>query len=254
MPTRRTADFLGVPIDFVSPREALHEIVGWRRVGKRGYITLVNPHSVLACSRDAHMRSAILNSDLVVPDGVGITIAARLLGYGPTQRVPGPCLILEICDSGRVHGLRHFFYGGGEGVAATLARRLAERFPHLEICGLLSPPFCDLTPEQNTAIVHRINAAQPDLVWVGLGTGKQEKWMHTHVGHLRASALIGVGAAFDFHAGTVPWAPAWVRRAGFEWLYRLAHEPRRLWRRNLDGPVFLARIVNQRLLRNPVTP
>ena len=239
-------DLLGVPIDVIDARQALAEIVSWRDTGHHGYVTLLNPHSILECARDRGMRSAVLNSDLALPDGVGITMGARLLGYGHTQRLAGPSFMLNICDWGRMFGLRHFFYGGRENVADTLAHRLGERYPGIRICGTFCPPFREVSPEEDTEFVNRINDASPDLVWVGLGTSKQERWMAAHVGRVRACALLGVGAAFDFHAGTVRWAPAWVRQAGLEWAYRLFQEPRRLWRRNLDSPIFLARIVARR--------
>lgn len=247
MNTSHRRDFLGVPIDLVRMHETLAEILSWREAGRCGYVTLVNPHSVILCARDAEMHSAILDSDIVLPDGVGIMLASRILGYGHNHRVAGPSLMLSLCDAGRPHGLRHFFYGGAEGVAAILAQRLADRCPGLLIAGVLSPPFQTVTPAEDAKLLERINASAPDVLWVALGTGKQEKWMATHVARLRASAVIGVGAAFDFHAGTVPWAPAWIRRAGLEWAYRLAHEPRRLWRRNLDSFVFLTRIAAQRM-------
>jgi N-acetylglucosaminyldiphosphoundecaprenol N-acetyl-beta-D-mannosaminyltransferase len=225
----------------------LAQILCWRRIRHRGYVSLVNPHSVMMCARDSSVRSALLGSDLSLSDGVGITIGARLLGYGRSGRVAGPSLMLDICDRGRKHHLRHFFYGGGEGVARTLAARLAARFPGLRVCGWFCPPFHNIPAEEDATIVDQINAASPDIVWVALGTGKQEKWMVAHRGRIEATALIGVGAAFDFHAGTIPWAPPLIRRAGLEWAYRLLQEPGRLWRRNLDSPLFLARIMKQRM-------
>jgi N-acetylglucosaminyldiphosphoundecaprenol N-acetyl-beta-D-mannosaminyltransferase len=247
MNTNHRRDFLGIPIDLVRMPDVLAETLSWRAARRCGYITLINPHSIIMCARDPEMSCAILDSDIVLPDGVGIILASRLLGYGQCHRVAGPSLMLSLCDAGRANGLRHFFYGGTEGVAAVLAQRLADRCPGLIISGTLSPPFHTPTPAEDTELLERINATSPDVVWVALGTGKQEKWMATHVSRLRASAVIGIGAAFDFHAGTVPWAPAWIRRAGLEWAYRLAHEPRRLWRRNLDSFVFLARIITQRM-------
>jgi N-acetylglucosaminyldiphosphoundecaprenol N-acetyl-beta-D-mannosaminyltransferase len=234
---------LGVPVDILDSRVVVEEIVGWRDRGERGYVTFANPHSILMARRDAEMGAAVLGSDLCLADGVGVTLAAQLLGHRRLDRSPGPSVMLEVCDRGREYGLRHFFYGGAPGVAITLAERMSERYPGLEIAGAMCPPFRALTPAEDADAVARINAARPDIVWVGLGTGKQEKWMAKHAGRVHAAGLLGVGAAFDFHAGTTPWAPRWVRRAGFEWAYRLAHEPRRLWRRNLDSPVFLFRVL-----------
>jgi N-acetylglucosaminyldiphosphoundecaprenol N-acetyl-beta-D-mannosaminyltransferase len=240
-------DFLGIPIDLVEAGYPLEQILSWRRTGHRGYVSLVNPHSLMTCARDSGMRAALLGSDVSLADGVGITVGARLLGYGRTGRLAGPSLMLDMCDRGRQHLLRHFFYGGGEDVARTLAARLAARFPGLKVCGWFCPPFHAFRAEEDAAIVDQINVASPDIVWVALGTGKQEKWMAAYRGRIEATALIGVGAAFDFHAGTIPWAPSLIRRAGLEWAYRLLQEPGRLWRRNLDGPLFLARIMSQRI-------
>jgi N-acetylglucosaminyldiphosphoundecaprenol N-acetyl-beta-D-mannosaminyltransferase len=143
-------------------------------------------------------------------------------------------------------GYRHFFYGGAEGVPERLAQRLRERFAGLSIAGWYSPPFRPLTPAEDDALVHRINEADPDILWVGLSTPKQERWMSTHIGRLRVPVVIGVGAAFDFHAGLKRQAPRWMQRSGLEWLFRLLTEPRRLWRRYLiNNPVFVLHVVRQ---------
>jgi N-acetylglucosaminyldiphosphoundecaprenol N-acetyl-beta-D-mannosaminyltransferase len=147
--------------------------------------------------------------------------------------------MLRLFDAGRASGLRHFLYGGRPDVLEELCRRLQRRFPDATICGSFSPPFRALSASEDAEVVDMISNTRPDVVWLGLGAPKQEKWISEHVGKIPAAAMIGVGAAFDFHAGAIPRAPVWVRRAGFEWAYRLAHEPTRLWRRNLDSPVFL---------------
>jgi N-acetylglucosaminyldiphosphoundecaprenol N-acetyl-beta-D-mannosaminyltransferase len=155
--------------------------------------------------------------------------------------------MLEIVKCGRAHNFRHFFYGGGTGVAQRLAEHFVAAYPGVAVAGAYSPPYRPLTADEDIKVVELINGADPDIVWVGLGTGKQEKWMASHVGRINAAALFGIGAAFDFHSGRVPWAPEWIRRSGLEWAYRLVHEPRRLWRRNLDSPVFLAAVIAQRI-------
>jgi N-acetylglucosaminyldiphosphoundecaprenol N-acetyl-beta-D-mannosaminyltransferase len=157
--------------------------------------------------------------------------------------------MLNVCDDGRALGHRHFFYGGGEGIAERLGDVLTRQFPGLNVVGTYCPPFRDLTPEEDNEIVSKINATKPDIVWVGLGAPKQEKWMASHLGRIHAPAMIGVGAAFDFHTGNVPWAPRWMRRSGLEWAYRLFAEPRRMWRRNLDSPLFLGRILTQSIAK-----
>ena len=223
----------------------LQSCVGRR--GERRYIAVANPHSVLMCHRSEQMGRAAAKADMTLPDGVGIILASQLLGYPHNGRVSGPTLMLRLCDSGRRQGYRHFFYGGTQGVAERLAQRLLSMFPGLEVAGTYYPPFRPLSEQQDQAVVTQINSTEPDIVWVGLGAPKQEQWMARHVGKIKAAALIGVGAAFDFHSGKVKWAPASVRRLGLEWAYRLAQNPRRMWRRNLDSPLFLSRVMRQRL-------
>lgn len=238
---------LGVRFDLADYAAVLETLYGWRETGKRSYVTITNPHSVLMCRRDEEMRRATDGAGLTLPDGVGIIWAAAILGYPHHGRVTGPTLMLRLCDEGRRLGLRHYFYGGTEGVADQLAERLSERFPGLAVAGTYCPPFRALGPEEDEAILRKINAAKPDVVWVGLGAPKQEKWMAARVGRIEAAAMIGVGAAFDFHSGNVQWAPKWVRALGIEWAYRLVLEPGRLWRRNLDSPLFLMKVLCQRL-------
>ena len=244
-----TSNILGVPFDLVSLDEALTGIESWRRRGERKYVAFVNPHSVAMSRRDEGMRTAIEGAAMTLPDGTGVIVAAKLLGYPNAGRITGPSFMLACCDRGRRHGYRHFFCGGQDGVAEALAARLTARYPGLQIAGTYRPPFRDLSPGEDEAMVAQINATKPDIVWVGLGAPKQERWMAAHCGRIEAAAMLGVGAAFDFHAGTVHWAPPWVRRLGIEWAYRLASEPRRLWRRNLDSFWFLHSAVEQRIRR-----
>jgi N-acetylglucosaminyldiphosphoundecaprenol N-acetyl-beta-D-mannosaminyltransferase len=171
------------------------------------------------------------------------------------RRVYGPDLMLAVLERAAARGWTSFLYGGKEGVPELLAERLVARFPGLRIVGWYSPPFRALTPDEDSAIVERINAARPDLVWVGLSTPKQERWMAAHVGHLVAPVLLGVGAAFDIHAGTLRQAPPWMQRSGLEWAYRLYREPRRLWRRYLsNNPRFVVGIIRRqpRLVAPPI--
>jgi N-acetylglucosaminyldiphosphoundecaprenol N-acetyl-beta-D-mannosaminyltransferase len=158
---------------------------------------------------------------------------ARWLGHMNTRRVYGPDLMRTLSALSPARGYRHFYYGGGEGVAERLKSALEQTYPGLNVVGTITPPFRAVTREEDEAIVARIRAARPDIIWVGLSTPKQERWMASHVGRLDAPALIGVGAAFDFLAGDKKQAPAWMQRCALEWLFRLATEPRRLWRRYL---------------------
>ena len=247
--TENAVDVLSVRFDLIAEQVVLETIERWRQAGERRYIVISNPHSVLTCHRDPEMHHATNEADLVLPDGVGIILAARLLKYTHNGRITGPYLMLKLCDWGRTHGYRHYFYGGRPGTAERLTTRLMEAYPGLAIAGTYCPPFRRPTADEDENIVATINAAKPDVLWVGLGAPKQEKWMRDHVGRVSATVMIGVGAAFDYHAGNVPWSPEWIRRLGLEWAYRWAHEPRRLWRRNLDSPLFLAKVMGQRFSR-----
>lgn len=240
-----TRQVSGVDFDLLSIEAVPGLMDQWRRTGRQCYVSLVNPHSVMMCKRDERLNAAIGRADLVLPDGIGIVLGCKILGYGRQHRVSGPNLMLHVCDAGRMLGFRHYFYGGARGVADRLAERLMARYPGLEVAGTHMPPFHDLSAEEDEAEVSRINAARPDIVWIGMGAPKQEKWMAAHSGRIHATAMLGVGAAFDFHSGNVRWAPRWVRRIGCEWAYRLMLEPRRMWRRNLDSPMFLAFVAAQ---------
>ena len=242
----RKYKILGVNIDLVNYAEVIKTIGQWRREGQRNYVIIANPHSLMSCTRDALMREATREAALIVPDGIGMIWGARLLRYEHCGRVTGPTLMLKLCDDGRQAGYRHFFYGGREGVAEEMASNLTQRFSGLTVAGTYAPPFRTLTPEEDAQVVERINRSRPDIVWVGLGAPKQEKWMAAHLGRIKATAMVGVGAAFDFHSGNAKWAPRWVRDLGLEWIWRLAQEPRRMWRRNLDNPLFLLAVINQR--------
>ena len=241
----RKYNILKVPFDLVDYRRVMGTIEQWRLNGGRHYVTLTPPHSVVMCCRDVELKKATTRADLTLPDGVGIILAAKLLRYPNSGRVTGPTLMFRLCDWGRSIDLRHFFYGGLPGIADLLADRLSERFPGLMVVGSYCPPFTRPSPKEDAEIIQNINSCKPDIVWVGLGSPKQEKWMREHVGMINAAALIGVGAAFDFHSGRVKWAPDWMRKAGIEWAYRLAREPIRMWRRNVSSFVFLSKVISQ---------
>jgi N-acetylglucosaminyldiphosphoundecaprenol N-acetyl-beta-D-mannosaminyltransferase len=184
-------------------------------------------HTVLEC-HDAPDLAAIVNqAGMATPDGMPLVWLGRLRGH-PVERVYGPDLMLAVCERGQARGYRHFFYGGAEGVAETLAARLRARFPRLLVAGSYCPPFRPLTAAEEREVAAQINASGADIVWVGLGTPKQDYWVARFRPLLTAPVLIAVGAAFDFHAGRVRQAPRWMQRAGLEWLFRLTQDPRRL--------------------------
>jgi N-acetylglucosaminyldiphosphoundecaprenol N-acetyl-beta-D-mannosaminyltransferase len=185
---------------------------------------------------------------LNTPDGMPMVWVGRLRGFRSMSRVYGPDLMYLVCDFTQKKDYTHFLYGGAEGVAPELKRRLEEKFPGLKIVGTYTPPFRPLEAAEEAELTRTINALQPDIVWVGLSTPKQEKFMARFRPRLDVTLMFGVGAAFDFHAGRVRQAPRWMQRSGLEWFFRLCSEPRRLWRRYLtNNPRFVFRILCQLL-------
>jgi N-acetylglucosaminyldiphosphoundecaprenol N-acetyl-beta-D-mannosaminyltransferase len=233
-------DVLGVPVSLLTRERAVETIDTWIRTHDRQYVCVTGVHGVMESQHDEELRHIHEEAGLVTPDGMPLVWLARARGFERVERVYGPDLMLACCEAGLGRGYRHFFYGGAPGVGERLAERLRERFDGLRVAGIYAPPFRPLTPDEDAALVEQINASQADIVWVGLSTPKQERWMAAHVGRLTASALIGVGAAFDFNAGLKPQAPRWMQRSGLEWSFRLATEPRRLWKRYAtNNPLFV---------------
>jgi len=241
-------NILGVGVSAINMATALEIIEGWIARRESHYVCVTGVHGVMESRRDESLRRIHDQAGLVTPDGMPLVWLSRLRGFHQVDRVYGPDLMLALCERSVDLGYRHFFYGGAEGVPEQLAAVLQGRFPGLRVVGTYSPPFRPLTPEEDREMVRMINGANPDIVWVGLSTPKQERWMAEHVGRLTAPVLIGVGAAFDFHTGRKPQAPRWMQRAGLEWLFRLLTEPRRLWRRYLiNNPLFIALVVLEML-------
>ena len=239
---------LGVGVSPITKGYALATIERWIAEGRRQYVCVSGIHGVMESQRDPRLRAIHNGAGLVTPDGMPLVWISRLKGFRHVERVYGPDLMLACCERSVTTGYRHYFYGGGPGVPEQLAERLGARFPGLKVVGCLSPPFRAVTAEEDAAIVDQINRAAPDIVWVGLSTPKQEQWMFTHRSRLQAPVFIGVGAAFDFHAGLKPQAPGWMQRSGLEWLFRLWQEPRRLWRRYLrNNPLFVWHVCLQSL-------
>jgi N-acetylglucosaminyldiphosphoundecaprenol N-acetyl-beta-D-mannosaminyltransferase len=239
-------DVLGVDVSAINMDDALEVIDGWITSGERQYVCVTGVHGVMESQRDPVLRRIHNAAGLVTPDGMPLVWLSRFHGQRRTTRVYGPDLMLALCERSIATGYRHFFYGGSDRVAEKLVQRLERRFPGLAIAGVHSPPYRSLTSGEDDEIVRHINGTKPDIVWVGLGTPKQEHWMAQHVQRLTASALIGVGAAFDFHAGVKAQAPRWMQRSGLEWLFRMASEPRRLGRRYLvNNPTFVWQTLRQ---------
>lgn len=237
---------LGVGVSVLTLDQARDLVVGVRGRLRCGYVCLGIVHSLGEARRDPSYRRILNESWLTTPDGMPLVWMAHWQGRREVTRVYGPDLLLAVCDAGRATGLRHFFYGGAPGVADELARRLSARFPGLALAGTYSPPYRPLTADEFKELQTRLTAAQPDVMWVGLGTPKQDRFMAESWNRLDAGVLIGVGAAFDFHSGRLRQAPLWMQRSGLEWLYRLCQEPRRLAVRYLVyNPLFILRAAAQ---------
>lgn len=219
-------------IDALTRAEALDRLLEWARVRESRNVSVCNVHVVVSASRDAAFRDAINSADMATPDGAPVAWMLRRLGFAGQQRISGPDLMWALCARCAHEGLPVYLYGSTEATLAALDERLRAGFPGLSIGGMESPPFRPLTEAEDAAAVAKINASRACIVFVGLGCPKQEHWMAEHRGRVNA-VMIGVGAAFEFHAGLAKRAPQWMRDNGLEWLHRLASEPRRLWKRYL---------------------
>jgi len=240
---------LGVRVNAVQVADVISQMKDWILHPSRcHYIAVTDMHSVMQAQRAPGFRHILSSADLVVPDGFPLVWLGRRKGFALKKRVYGPELMERFCEQTAAKGYRHFFYGGAPGVAQDLAARLASRFPGLNIAGACSPPFRPLTLEEDAEAVSLINRSDADVLWVGLGAPKQERWMFEHRHSLKVPVLVGVGAAFDFHTGRIAQAPPWIRDHGFEWLFRLSREPSRLWQRYLIyGTKFVALLLLEAL-------
>lgn len=230
--TRQTATVVSATVDALSWAQALTRIQDWASRHESRYVCITNVHSVVTAGRDARVCDVVRNADMVTPDGAPVAWMLRRLGFPDQQRINGPDLMWRFCANAARNGQSIYLFGGTPATLSALERKLTEAFPLLRVAGADSPPFRPLTAEEDAAAVARINASGAGTVWVGLGCPKQELWMAEHRGKINA-VMIGVGAAFDYHAGTIGRAPTWMQNAGLEWIYRLCSEPRRLWRRYL---------------------
>jgi len=201
-------------------------------------------HGIMEAHRDPQFKKVLNAAELFAPDGILVTSIARLRGFPLERKNTGPELMWEFSKIAHEKGYRYFIYGDTDNTLQRLAGRLKEAFSGIEIVGLLSPPFRPLSRDEDQSIIHSINQAKPDVLWVGLGMPKQEWWIHQHRDQLDVPVVVGAGAALKFLSGSVQRAPAWMRNWGFEWLWRLLQEPGRVWRRVfVDAPRFVSLVV-----------
>ena len=248
---------LGVGISPVNLDTAEDLIFNAIDSGQQGYVGVTGVHGVSEAQNDSKFKDILNNTFINTPDGMPMVWYARLYGFEKVSGVYGPDLMLNICARSVDRKVKHFFYGGGEGVADLLKEKLEKKFPGIEIVGTYTPPFRPLTNDEEIEVRNLINISGAHCVWVGLSTPKQEKFMSGFLNRFGANqsgdsslkgpkVFFGVGAAFDFHAGLIPQAPNWMQQSGLEWLYRLYKEPKRLWKRYLkNNPLFLFRALLQ---------
>jgi N-acetylglucosaminyldiphosphoundecaprenol N-acetyl-beta-D-mannosaminyltransferase len=242
-PERRT--ILGIGVDATSYEDATARVMEWAGRGESRMVCLGVVASVMEARESAGYRAALESADLVTPDGMPLVWMLRGLGAGPASRVYGPDLTIAVLGAAQAEGIAVGFYGSSEEVLARLVTNLRRRFPRLQVAFREAPPFRPLSAEEDEGVVRGITRSGARILFVGLGGAKQDLWMAEHRGRV-AAVMLGVGAAFDFLAGSKPQAPLWMRNAGLEWLFRLATEPRRLWRRYLrHNPRFALLAVKQ---------
>ncbi len=251
--TRVRRPVLGCPIDALSESEALDRIDAWAQDKESRAVYLCNVHSVVTASRLKHFSSVIERSDMATPDGMPIAWMMRRRGQPAQARISGPDLMMAYCERAESTGSSIFLLGSDDETLAALRGNLQRRFPRMRIAGAISPPFRPLTSEEDAAIVETINQSGASVLFVGLGCPKQECWIDQHLGQIHA-VMIGVGAAFAFHAGTLRRAPLWMRNAGLEWAFRLLCEPRKLWRRYLvTNTLFVCGVLAEAMRRRRAT-
>jgi len=233
-------DVLGVSLHAMNLRVACDAILEALRARRKGYICVTGVHGVIEAQDDAAFRHILNDAFLNTTDGMPLVWLGKRAVGASVDRVYGPDLMLEVFAATRSGEFTHFFYGGAPGVADELKARLETRFPGVRVVGTFCPPFRPLNPAEDAALAATVSEAKPDFMWVGLSTPKQERFMAEYLRRLDVTLMAGVGAAFDFHSGRVRQAPHWIQRSGFEWLYRLAMQPRRLARRYLvNNPRFV---------------
>ncbi len=238
---------LGVPVALTTYDHTMDWIDGMVAAQAKGYVCVAAVHTIMAFSEDEGLKDAVLHSSMVVPDGQPIVWALKALGHPLPDRVYGPTLMAKSCERAARTGQRIFLYGGrNEGALVQLTLNLRRQYPGIRIVGGYSPPYRPLSDDEEQQVIDMIDGSGADVVWVGIGVPKQEKWMRAMRDKLQAPVFVGVGAAFDFHAGLIPQAPPTLQRFGLEWAFRLAQEPGRLWKRYAKyNPLFVLGFVRQ---------
>jgi N-acetylglucosaminyldiphosphoundecaprenol N-acetyl-beta-D-mannosaminyltransferase len=246
----KTISLLGVNVSRVNPALAVRQICAWVGQKQRTYVCVAPVSTLVDARRNPLYAAAVNAAGMVTPDGMPVVWLARARGCPDVERTYGPDLLLQVCNHGQDLGLRHFFYGGTEDTLRKLQQKLALFYPRMLVAGSYAPPFKAEAWQEDKEVIDRINSSDADIVWVGLGSPKQDFWMQLHRPLLNASVIVGAGAAFDFCSGAKPQAPRWMGALGLEWFFRLCCEPGRLWKRYLVGnSLFLIYLIKDEILR-----
>ncbi len=244
-----TTDILGINISALNMQTAAETIEGWINGREQHYVCICTVNSVMETTRDPAYRELMNNAGLRTPDGMPLVWLSKRAGHADVERVCGPDLLPEMAKRSTVTGHRHYFYGGAPGVAEQLAHNLSAQHPGMTVAGTHTPGMLSVGESESDEVISRINDAHPDIVWVGLGTPKQDWWAANHLEFLSAPVVIAVGAAFDFHSGRIKRAPRWMQKSGTEWLFRLSQDPKRLWKRyTVDNAAFTLEMINSELV------
>jgi len=245
-PSHEHVNVLGVEVSAIDMGRATSLAGEWIECGSTGYVCVTGVHGIMEAQHDPEVLRILNGAVINTPDGMPLTWVGRLCGFRNMDRVFGPDFMNEMCALSIERGYRHFLCGGKPGIAELLSENLQRRFPGLQIVGTYTPPFRSLNTEEESDLVNRVRQARPHILWVGLSTPKQERFMAQYVERLRVPLLVGVGAAFDFHTGGIRDCSRWIKRAGLQWLHRLVQDPKRLWRRYLiNNPAFVWRVALQ---------
>lgn len=243
---RPAANVLGVDVDTIDVERALRHVSALLQNDCKGYICAAGVHGVMEAQRSEALLQAYANSEMTIPDGMPLVWVGHMQGHVSMQRVTGPDIMREIFLRKEFANVTHFFYGGRPGIADELREKMKKRFPWTRIVGTYTPPFRDLTAYEEEEFAAEIRRLKPDIIWVGISCPRQELFMARHLPGLETKLMFGVGAAFDYHTGHIRDCSAWIKRAGLQWLHRLAQDPRHLWRRYLrNNPAFLWQITWQ---------
>lgn len=243
-------DVLGVRVNVTNLSLASQTISQWIDSRQKTYVCVAPVSTIVDCQKDKKYREIVNNSGMTTPDGMPLVWLGKIRGQKKIKRTYGPDLMLNMCQLSQEKGYRHYFYGSSSQTLDRLQQRLKKKFPSLNIVGSYAPPVRGVRGLEDDDVLRQIDGARPDILWVALGSPKQDYWMHLHRSKLNVPVMIGIGAAFDFLAGTKPQAPVWMRQCGLEWFFRLLSEPRRLWKRYLLGNTEFIYLLAKNTLKN----